>query len=228
MINNVITRRTLAPVVLAAAAVAVSLTAGVGPAAAAPAAVAAAPARTARVVIRPVTAAGRAAPGFRVTNGGSFVDCSFSAPSPVAVSRNIDFCSPDAADPVACWKAAAPHQVLCFIDARHKHLIRWRLQSSFAVTRAPKRPAPLDVRLATGTYCQLNSGGAGDRLRGHPNWAEAYICGNGQAIWAPQTAQTLGVNMNTRLWTVRVAPQSGKGRLITRRVARAWFVGTRG
>lgn len=215
---------------LAAVMVVPAFAADSGSASAAPTAQAAR--ATARVVLRPVNARGRPVPGYRVTAGGTSVDCSsvpgVSAASRVTVSRNVDECSPSAAYAVACWRAAFPRRVLCFFDARHRHLVRYRLQTSFAASRPPRRPAPLDMRLRTGVYCEIRDGGAGNHLRGHPNWFEFYLCTHRRAVWAPGSTQTEGVNMTRRVWRVHMAPESGRGRVVVRRVRRAWFVGTRG
>lgn len=208
---------------LAALLIVPAFAADVGSASAVPAGQAAG--ATVRIVLRPVTAGGRAAVGYHVIAGGAAVDCAFAQPSPVTVSRNVQMCSPSAAYAVACWRAAAHRRALCFFDARHRRLTRYRLQSRFAATRPPRRPVPLDMRLRTGVYCEIRDGGTGSRLQGHPNWYESYFCTNRRAIWA--CCGGFGVYRTRPVWRVHTAPDTGRGRLVVRRVARAWFVGTR-
>lgn len=212
-------------VVLAVAGLAIGMTSAASAATTAQAARA-----TARTVLRPVTAGGRPAAGFTVTNllgADRAADCSFPLASPVAVTKNVELCAPDADDAVACWKAAVRGTTLCFMDARRKHLIRFRLRGRFAPTARAKHPVPLDLRLGNGEYCQWQVGPTGE-LAGHPNLFSFYLCAGGRAIWGRQTSTTDGINEAGRVWTVRVGPQAGRGRLVVRRVAHAWFVGTRG
>lgn len=185
---------------------------------------------TVKVVVRPVTSTGHARPGFTVTAERSGrVDCSEANPSPGAVSRNIEWCSPSVEDAVACWKAAtARPRVLCMRDPRRAKLARIPRSGKFAATGlAPRRDrAPLVIRLRDGDHCSIRDGGTSSQLRSHPNWYVTYYCVHDGAVWAPLSAPHSGINESSATWTVRTAPASGQGKLVTRRVAKAWFVGT--
>jgi hypothetical protein len=182
---------------------------------------------TARIVLRPVTASGRPAPGYaRWVEHGSGVDCSFSQASPAAVDPNISDCSPDSEYAIACWRAAAPHRVLCLRDARVKQLASIYRDGPMATATPYKVRAPLDLLLGNGKYCTIRDGGAGSSLQGHPKWAAYYYCHGGVAVWAPMSARNWGVDRSHAVWTVKVGREDGSGGLITRKVARAWFVGT--
>ena len=184
---------------------------------------------TARSVVRPVNVRGRAARGFAVrTVHRGYVICSDGQQSLVAVDGNIAQCFPNSMYPAACWKAARPHRVLCFDNARNTWVRSIRLRGRFAPSRPLRRPIPLKIRLGTGTYCSIRIGGAGPQLRGHPRFYVAYYCTRGMAIWARIPGHPRGINRTRRAWTVHVAPSSGRNpHLRRRRVARAWFVGTR-
>lgn len=207
----------------------------VGVLAAAPVATAAAsgtthatPAATKKVVVRPVTSSGQAAPGFGVRGEPrGRVDCSFADPSAGAVSRNIESCSPSVEYAVACWKAAAHKSVLCLRDARVKRLVRIPRMGKFAATPPPKPAdrAPLLVVLSDGTHCTIRDGGAWGQLKGHPRLFGTYSCDRHGAVWARSSAPHSGVNESHASWTVRTA-EFGKRHLATRHVARAYFVGT--
>lgn len=187
-----------------------------------------APAPTVKVVVRPVTSAGHASAGYTVkAEPSGSVDCSVPAPSPAAVSPNIEVCSPSFEYAVACWKAAAPHRALCLRDPRRKELARIPRTGAFANTGlAPARQrAPLAIRLGDGDFCSVRNGGAVGPLPGHPNLSATYFCVHDGAVWATANAAHLGVNESNPVWTVRTA-RFNAHRLTTRRVAKAWFVGT--
>lgn len=180
------------------------------------------------VIVRPVGAAGYPQPGITVSSGGRFpIDCRSPEPSPAAVSRNIEFCFPTAAYAVACWKAAAAHKALCMQDPRQPQLVRFRRIGRFHPTPlAPARQrAPLGIRLGDGDYCAIRSGGAWSPPPGHPHLAGYYSCGHDGAVWAQFDAAHGGIDESQPTWTVRTA-QFTSHRLVTRRVVRAWFVGT--
>lgn len=187
-----------------------------------------APPPTARVVVRPVTSSGHVRAGFTWTGepNGS-VDCTFRDPSPGAVSPNIQFCAPSAEYAIACWKAAAPNRVLCMRDPRTKHLVRIPRSGPFAATGVlrPRLRAPLAMRLRDGDFCSIRDGGAWGMLPGRPKLFGTYACRHDGAVWATASAAHQGVNESQPSWTVRTA-HFGTSRLITRHVARAWFVGT--
>jgi hypothetical protein len=181
---------------------------------------------TQRIVVRPVTSAGRPAAGFTAKAERQLtVDCSDGDSSPAAVDDDIALCSPAAAYPAACWKSARRHHVLCLRDARKPMLARIALSGAFAPTTAPKRPVPLDMVLGDGRFCELRIGGAGPTLPHHPRYEATYYCTHGSAVWGKD--QRIGINRSHRTWTVRVARTDSKsGKLTTRRVAKAYFVGT--
>lgn len=183
---------------------------------------------TVKVVVRPVTTASHPSAGFSVTGEPSGqVDCSVKEPSPGAVSLNIEFCSPSFEYAIACWKAAAPHRVLCMRDPRSKRLWRIPRHGAFASTGLAPRAqrAPLEIRLGDGHLCFIRDGAAGGTLPGHPNLFATYTCAHDGEVWASDNAKHNGVNESHATWTVRTA-HDGSRTLVTRRVAKAWFVGT--
>lgn len=178
---------------------------------------------TARIVARPVTLAGRIAPGYDVSSDGGSIDCRDGSESPSAVDRDILFCSPDAAYAVACylWRA---HQrfAVCLRDARTHALVSIRHTGAMPQALPFTHPTPLNLTLANGTKCSLRAGGTSATLHQHPSWQLYYYCNNSQAIWGPNP---YGVNTSHAVWTVRTARSNGTGNVTTRRVAKAWFVG---
>jgi hypothetical protein len=194
----------------------------------APAGAAGTAAPTVKVVVRPVTSAGHVRAGFTVSGEPSgLVDCRFPSASPGAVSKNIEYCSPSAEYAVACWKAAAPHRVLCMRNPRSRHVVRIPRLGRFAPVARPTgaATAPLLIRLGDGDVCSIRDGGAWGALPGHPNLVGAYSCRKDGAVWAGPNAAHQGVNESHPTWTVRTAP-FGSHTLVTRRVVKAWFVGT--
>jgi hypothetical protein len=180
-------------------------------------------------VVRPVDASGHARPGFTVASRptADWVDCSFRFPSLAAVSPDIEWCTPTALSPVACWKAAAAHKALCLIDARGSELVRYARRGAFAPTdlaRARMR-APLTIKLADGDICQIRAGGAWGTPPGHPHLIGYYGCDRDGAVWAKLGAAHNGIDESQPMWTVRTA-QFTSHRIVTHQVVRAWFVGT--
>lgn len=212
--------------ILALAAAAAAVLAGAA-ALTAPAG-AATPAPTVKIVVRPVTATGHVRAGFtlKYEPSGS-VDCSTPDPSPGAVDPNIEFCFPSAEYAIACWKSAAPHRVLCIRNPRSKEVVRIPRLGSFAPTGvAPRRDrAPLTIKLGDGDICSIRDGGAWGSLPGHPDLFGTYSCVHDGAVWAGINAWHRGVNESNPVWTVRTA-HIGTHTLVTRRVVKAWFVGT--
>ena len=178
-------------------------------------------------VVRPVNAAGFPSPGFTVQGEptGS-VDCSFPDPAPSAVSPNIEQCFPSAEYAAACWKAAAPHKVLCLRNPRARKLVRIPRQGAFAPTAlVPERDrAPLGMVLANGDFCSFRIGGAVGQRAGHPRWVATYFCSNGKLVWMRPGAHHFGVNERFDSWIVIEAGTTGP--IIARHLLRAWFVGT--
>jgi hypothetical protein len=190
----------------------------------------AAPPATKSIIIRPVTSAGKPASGFHVsTQKGLSIDCSAPAfPSPGAVDRNIQECSPSAAYAIACWKAAKAHHALCMRNPSSHRLYQISLMGSFAKSPRvkPKLRAPLLIVLTDGTRCSIRDGGAWGTLKVHPTWPGTYSCTKHGDVWSPPNANHNGVNESAASWWVRTASASGKGKLTVRHIKRAYFVGT--
>jgi hypothetical protein len=112
-------------------------------------------------------------------------------------------------------------------NPRSKHLVRIPRLGAFASTALvpPARRAPLEIRLGDGDLCSIRDGGAWGQLPGHPNLFGTYACVHDGAVWATATARHQGVNESHATWTVRTA-HCGSHTLVTRRVVKAWFVGT--
>lgn len=186
------------------------------------------PPPTSKVVVRPVTAAGQPSTGYSVTGEPSGqVDCSFPEASVGAVSPDIESCSPSFEYAIGCWNAAAPHHVLCLRDPLSDRLWRIPRHGAFASTGLAPRAqrAPLEIRLDDGHLCMIRDGAYWGTLPSHPNLFATYTCVHDGAVWASSTAKHQGVNESQPAWTVRTA-RPGSQTLTTRRVAKAWFVGT--
>lgn len=182
---------------------------------------------TQRIVIRPVTVSGHASPGFSVRRQRKNpIDCSYPEPSPAAVSRNIEFCSPSYEYAIACWKAAGHGHALCLRDPRTRKLSRIPTSGKFAATRRPPRGqrAPLLIVLTDGTRCSIRDGGAWGMRKSQPNWVGTYSCSRHGVVWAPRKARHWGVDESAASWTVRTG--GAHGRLVTRHIERSYFVGT--
>jgi hypothetical protein len=183
---------------------------------------------TVKIVVRPVTSTGQVASGFTMTTEpGGVVDCSIVSPSLVAVSANIEFCSPAAEYAVACWKAALAHHALCMRDPRSNQVVRISRSGPFAATvPVPAvRRAPLMIKLGDGDICRIRDGGAWAQLPGHPDLFGTYGCKHDGKVWATASAPHQGVNESHPVWTVRTA-HFGSSTLVTRHIVKAWFVGT--
>lgn len=182
---------------------------------------------TQRIVVRPVTSSGHASPGFTVRRQRKDqIDCSERDPSAGAVSRNIEQCSPSYEYAVACWKAAGHGQALCLRDPSTTRLAKIGTAGRFAATSRASRAqrAPLLIELTDGTRCSIRDGGAWGVQKSHPKWFGTYSCSHHGVVWAPPKAHHYGVNESQPSWTVRTG--SDHGRLVTRHIARAYFVGT--
>jgi hypothetical protein len=182
------------------------------------------------LVVRPVTSAGKPAAGYRIahTYRNSGLDCSDASSSPGAVDPNIDFCSPSAAYAVACWKAPAPHTVLCLQNFGSHQLIRFKGVHGFTQVAAPTAAERTPVRLLLGdsTKCSIRDGGAWGGLPHHPKWYGTYSCTKHGAVWSKNGLPTGGVDQSTDPWTVHTGSFSGTGKLTVRKVATAYEVGT--
>jgi len=189
----------------------------------------ASPPATVKVVVRPVTSTGHPAHGFTVrSEPNGLVDCSSRSPSPGAVDRDIEACSPSAEYAVACWKASAPHRALCVRNPANHTVFRIPREGSFKATGllSASQRAPLRIVLGDGAQCSIRDGGAGGILAGHPTYVATYYCTRDGAVWAPAGANHFGINEAAASWTVRTA-QAGHHSLTVRHVAKAYFVGTK-
>lgn len=217
-------RRTLA--VLTAVAGCLTSALAVAPSSAAPAA--AAPV-TVRVFVAPATASGHPAPGFTVkADPQGIVYCAPAEASQVAVSSNVETCSPSAAYAVACWRSATPKRVLCLQDPRRKQLRELTLSGKFAATSpiSKRRLAPFGIVLSDGTYCTIRDGGAWGQRKSQPNFFGSYSCTKHGVVWSPPNAAHFGVDESKPSWTVKTGNGAGTGPLTTRHVVRAYFVAT--
>jgi hypothetical protein len=185
---------------------------------------------TARIVVRPVTEAGTPAPGVLVTSDqkAGTVDCRTREPSPGAVSRDIEFCTPSAAYAIACWKSATPRQVLCSRDPRSGRVWSLPRTGAFAPTglAGKRKRTPLMLVLGNGRTCSIRDGGAWGSLKQHPQWYGTFSCDGSAAVWSPASAPHSGVNESRSTWTVHVGSISGNGPVTIRTVRKAYFVGT--
>lgn len=185
---------------------------------------------TTRIVVRPVTSAGTPSPGVLVTSDqkAGTVDCRTPEPSPGAVSRDIEFCTPSAAYAIACWKSATPHQVLCSRDPSSGRVYALPRTGGFAATglAGKRKRAPLTLVLGNGKRCSIRDGGAWSTLKAHPNWYGAYSCDGNAAVWSSPNATHNGIDESRSTWTVHVGSISGNGPVTIRSVRKAYFVGT--
>lgn len=186
--------------------------------------------RTRQIVLRPVTDTGRAAPGYTtvVLSADHQLDCGGSSrhhayQSPVAVDTGPVACSPSSEYALACWNGPSATTALCYQDPWQRQVVQVHTGGRLPVERAPERPSPLGVVLSDGTRCSLRGGGAWALLDGHPDMYARYGCEGGMALWAGRRAD--GIDRAQPLWTVRLAPTSGHGRLRAATVRSAYFVG---
>ena len=176
---------------------------------------------THRVVVRPVDRLGHAVAGWTVKRQRG-VTASCDGALPAAVSQNIVECFPTAEYLPACWKSGR-HTVLCLRDARTHTLVRVRYTGSLPQVSAPKRPSPLDLRLARHQACSLRIGGAWSTLPSHPAWLGFYSCDRG-SVYGPPTGD--GINRSHQPWTVHLWRRGTKQRVVVREVRTAYYVGT--
>jgi hypothetical protein len=184
---------------------------------------------TMRIYVAPVTASGHASNGFTVkVEKDDVVECAPAETSPVAISPDVEECSPSAAYAVACWKSATPHQVLCLQNPQRKQLTAAKLMGGFSPTKpvSSKNLSPFVIVLTDGTVCSIRDGGAWGQLKSHPNYFGSYSCSKHGVVWSKPNAAHFGVDESTSTWTVQTGSAAGKGGLATRDVARAYFVAT--
>jgi hypothetical protein len=184
---------------------------------------------TARVIVRPVTADGRPAPGYQVADErlGAFL-CAGGA-SPVATGPNIRFCGDSATNTLACWDSAVPSTVLCLRDPLTRDLVRIKFDGSFSPIAAPGKPAPQALLLDNGLTCLIRNGGAWARPQAQPDWIGWYACRRGADDWNVDVyglPTGNGIDESSPTWTVQTAAAAGTGAIVQRKVKIAYFVGT--
>jgi hypothetical protein len=183
---------------------------------------------TTSVVVRPVSRTADVTAGYSVSREkpGS-LNCTAGMASPGAVDPDILECSPSAEYATACWLSHVPHRSLCLRDPREKRLVSLKRDGVMAqsLPSITSKRGPLGLRLADGTYCSIRIGGAGAILQGHRHYGITYYCQHGEAAWTPFAGRIWGIDRAHPVWTVRTAPANGHGKLRTRNVTKAWFVG---
>ncbi|SNT62710.1 Alpha/beta hydrolase family protein [Asanoa hainanensis] len=180
--------------------------------------------------LKPVTSAGRVAPGWTAVDapdaGG--LDCSFNSASPSARKGDIYYCSPSAAAADACWVEAGGDSMLCLQDPMGRTVARLWMEGSVGAMQpsGPARysgtPLPIRLDLDSGTRCRLRNGGSWDAQESDPDLAGFYRCDNGEAVWAKQNSP--GIDRSSKTWTVRTGKATGG--LTKRKVRTAYYVAT--
>lgn len=174
---------------------------------------------TRTVVVRPVTADGAAAPGWRVhrERDGS---ASCSDPSVAAVDDGIAECYPSALYLPSCWKSS-DHTVLCLRDVTRKVLVRVRYRGAFPDVTAPEQPSPQALRLNHGQRCTLRVGGAWGTVPSHPSWLGFYSCDHG-SVYGPPDGD--GIDRDEPAWRVHLVHPDDS--VVVHSVRTAYLVGT--
>ncbi|HJQ07474.1 MAG TPA: hypothetical protein VJ872_18635 [Nocardioides sp.] len=173
---------------------------------------------TARAVVRPVTSTGSPAAGYTVHREAGSTSCSDQATT--SVSAAVDTCFPTAYYFPSCWKSTN-HTALCLRHVSDTRLVRIRYSGTFAAKPAVQRPSPQRLTLVGGGTCDIRIGGAWGVVPGHPDWVGWYSCTNGSVYGSPTGD---GVNRSRPVWRVHLVGSDGT--LVTRRVAKATYVGT--
>ncbi|WP_460789637.1 hypothetical protein [Nocardioides maradonensis] len=173
---------------------------------------------TARAVVRPVTSAGTPVAGYTVHREAGSTDCSFQATT--SVSGKVDTCLPTAYYFPSCWKSAN-HTALCLRHVSDTRLVRIRYSGTFAARTAVRHPSPQRLRLVGGATCDVRIGGAWGVVPSHPDWVGWYSCTNG-SVYGPPDGD--GVDRSEPVWRVHLVTNDGT--VVTRRVAKATYVGT--
>jgi hypothetical protein len=179
------------------------------------------PAATEFVFVRPVTTAGRPAPGWKVRRERGSATC--SGPSPSAVNPGIVSCFPTALALRACWKSAH-HTVLCVRSARRHTLVRIHRTGRYPSVHAPAKPAPMNLVLADGRRCVIRDGGAWGAPPHHPHWIGFYSCQRHASVYGPARGRD-GINRSHKRWTVRIW-RTHQDDVVRRAVRTAYYVGT--
>ena len=164
-------------------------------------------------VVRPVTADGQPAPGWRVhRERDGAATC--SDPAVAAVDDDIVGCYPSALYLPSCWRSRH-HTVLCLRDATEKRLVRVRYRGTFPAAAAPARPSPQALELTGGESCRIRVGGAWGTVPSHPRWVGFYSCDDG-SVYGPPRGD--GIRRTDSGWRVRLVDADGA---VTRRAVRA-------
>lgn len=174
------------------------------------------------VVVRPVDAQGRPVAGYSVVREhvpGFRCD----QPSWVAVDAAIAYCTSPSGDHLACWKSTH-RTVLCLRSPWATKLERIPA-SGVPSGRLDSEPVPLGLRLMNGDHCWFRHG-AGKvppRVTGHPHWHSVYHCEHGDMY-----GTGYNIHRSRDPWRVHFVTGAGtpEQKIIDRRVAKAFFVGT--
>jgi hypothetical protein len=148
----------------------------------------------------------------------------FSNGSPSAVDDGIASCLPSMEYALACWKGPTATTVLCYRNPWQRQVVRVNIEGPLPATQAPQQPVPLGLVLSDGARCQLRDGGAWADLDGHPELFGIYSCDDQTTVWGGRDSDV--IDRTHALWSVRLAPMSGHGRLRRMTVRTAYFVGT--
>ncbi len=179
-------------------------------------------AETVQTVVRPVTADGHAAEGWKVHRETDLeVSCDDAAAA--AVDDGIGACYPTAAYTPSCWKSAH-RTVLCLRDPLVQRLVRVKRSGHFGDYSAPKSARPQALVLRNGDRCNLRVGGAWSSPASHPQWVGFYFCDHG-GVYAPGSS-TDGIIDGDQPWRVRLWVEGTRGKIVQRKVAEAYYVGT--
>lgn len=170
------------------------------------------------VVVRPVTADGAPAAGWRVHRQKGRVSCGGASAS--AVDRGIRTCYPAALYLPSCW-ASTGHTVLCLRDVTTRRLVRIHYRGHFGRATPAEEPTPQGLRLGDGESCTIRVGGAWGTVPAHPRWLGFDSCTDG-SVYGPPRGD--GIDRARPKWRVHVVAADGS---VDRRLVRvAYLVGT--
>lgn len=172
---------------------------------------------TVRRVVRPSTPLGAPAQGYTVRRASGSVSCSDQATT--SFDAGVDICFPTAYYLPSCWKSGN-HTALCLRHVTDRRLVRIRYAGAFTTKPAVRHPSPQGLTLIGGATCDIRIGGAWGYPPSHPTWVGWYSCTNG-AVYGPPSGD--GIDRTQPIWRVHVLRSDGT--LVTRRVAKATYVG---
>jgi len=170
------------------------------------------------VVVRPVTAQGRPAPGWTVHRQKGAVFCDDASRS--AVDDGIATCYPSAYYLPSCWRSVG-HTVLCVRDVGSRELVRIRYRGAYPDVTAPRRPSPQELTLGNGETCTIRIGGAWGTAPSHPRWLGFYSCESG-SVYGPPNGD--GIDRGHHPWWVHVMRDDRS--MVLKTVRTAYVVGT--